>query len=260
MGGSAVSDDVLYDPAYAMPRQRTAERSALQNLCAALRNRNVGDARVELDRLSERFRHLNFELSAKEFSSLVKCASAVMSTRNVIPILEHALFSGDGETLSVSATCIEQTITSSVPCSAKGEFTASVSRLSAIAATLDKAQPVKIAFNGDGVSINPGTVTVAQGRSTHRLPSLRVDDYPRALMQPLENVTAQWEAPAPVLARSLKDLCTFTGDEKRKSILRASSSIRRQAFSFPPTRTCWARMQPSGADRSAPGSRFRTKP
>jgi DNA polymerase-3 subunit beta len=157
---------------------------------------------------------VNFELSAKEFSSLVKCASAVISSRNIIPILEHALFSGDGETLSVSATCIEQTITSSTPCSAKGEFTASVSRLSAIAATLDKSQPVKIAFSGDGLSINPGTVTVSQGRSTHRLPSLRVDDYPRALMDPLENVTAEWEAPAPVLAQSLRDLSTFTGDEK----------------------------------------------
>jgi hypothetical protein len=91
MGGSAVSDDVLYDPAYAMPRQRTAERSALQNLCAALRNRNVGDARVELDRLSERFRHLDtiealdacrVQIDRGDLLSALNIAEAACSTRD----------------------------------------------------------------------------------------------------------------------------------------------------------------------------------
>jgi hypothetical protein len=195
---------------------------------------------------------MQFELSAKEFASLVKCASAVMSTRNVIPILEHALFSGDGETLSVSATCIEQTITSSVPCSAKGEFTASVSRLSAIAATLDKAQPVKI-------TASYPNVTVSQGRSTHRLMSLPAEDFPRNLTLALEGVCAEWEAPAPVFSRSLLDLASFAASAKRQGFTSlAFISTRRRKFSWRRTamRSCArrgrlvqvqnARVHPSG--------------
>jgi DNA polymerase-3 subunit beta len=155
---------------------------------------------------------MQFELSAKEFASLVKCASAVISTRNVIPILEHALFSGDGETLSVSATCIDQTITSSVPCAAKGGFTASVSRLSAIAGTLDKSQPVKISFNAPNIIIS-------QGRSTDRLPSLCIDDFPVGLTGPLDGVRAEWEAPAPVLSRTLTTLAAFADTAKGRIYL-----------------------------------------
>lgn len=135
------------------------------------------------------------ELSSADFTALVRRAASVQS-KSTIPILDHALLRGNGQSLTVSATNLDQAITLQLQCEAQGACTAPVPRLSAIAATLEKGSSVQLSMNGTG------ELAVKQGRSRYALPTLPVDDYPSTG----EAVGAEMSAPSSVLIRSLRDL------------------------------------------------------
>lgn len=135
------------------------------------------------------------EIPSADFVALVKRAAAVQS-RNAIPILEHALLKGDGKTLSVSSTNLDQAVTSRIDCEARGACTASMPRLAAIAGTLEKGVPVQLAVNGTG------ELTVRHGRSRYTMPTLPPDDFPASA----EIDGTRLRAPSSDLLRSLFDL------------------------------------------------------
>lgn len=137
-----------------------------------------------------------------EFKRIAQFCSSVLAGKNIIPIINHALFRADGESLTVSATNLDQTATLSLPCSSRGAFTAPVQRLSAIAGVLG-AGPVTIAAKWDA---ERGDVTISQECGRHEMASLAPDDFP-------QHSSAGWkievEAPADDMARSLARLSHF---------------------------------------------------
>lgn len=135
------------------------------------------------------------EVSSAEFQALVRRASSVQGKTSV-PILDFALLKGDGQTLTVSATNLDQAVTAQIPCGAQGSCTASIARLSSIASALEKGATVQMSVNGTG------ELTVRQGRSRYAMPTLPVDDYPALGEASGVEITA----PAADLARSLRDL------------------------------------------------------
>jgi len=127
-----------------------------------------------------------------------------MRAKSTIPILDCALLKGDGSSLSVAATNLDQAVTSTIPCDAKGSCTASVSRLQAIASTLEKGVNVTMSVNGTG------ELTIKQDRARYAMPTLPVDDYPAVD----EVVGAPLFAPSGDLIRSLRDLTGTVSKEQ----------------------------------------------
>lgn len=151
------------------------------------------------------------KLPAKDFMLLARRVNAV-HTKSPIPILEHAMFKGSGDSLSLSATNGDQTVTASVRCEGSGSATAPLTRLSAAINALDKNSDVTIVGNGSGL-------TISQGRSRFQMPSLDPSDWPTTRIDPITDAGIDWNVPAPELMRSLRDLEFVTDDAKTRPYL-----------------------------------------
>lgn len=146
------------------------------------------------------------EVPAKDFISIVRRAASVQA-KTTIPILEHAMLVGTGNTLSIHGTNLDQAVTATCECDAQGSVTASATRLMAIAATLEKNESVQLKANGTA------ELSIEQGRSRYKLPTLPVEDFPTWPENP-QRYTVR--APAPELLRSLRALLgTVSVDKSR---------------------------------------------
>ncbi len=113
-----------------------------------------------------------------ERAVLLKALSHVQSVverRNTIPILSHVLMRAEGDRLSLTATDLDLEILESVPADVPtaGATTAAAHTLYDIVRKLPDGSQVEISSSSDG-----GTLTLRAGRSSFRLGSLPVEDFP----------------------------------------------------------------------------------
>lgn len=141
------------------------------------------------------------ELPAGILAAAAARAAIVSPSRTTMPIAENALLRGTGDHLTVAATNLDQGLSVSVEAAAEGAVTVPAAKLSAIASRLDAGAPVTLAMGADAVSL-----TIAQGRSSFRLPVLPASDWPEAMVSPLESAHDTWSVDAGVLSRHLKAL------------------------------------------------------
>ena len=98
---------------------------------------------------------------------------SVVERRNTIPILANVVLRAEGGELSLTATDMDMDIATEVGCSVmtSGTTTMSAHLLYDIARKLPDGAEVEIAVNG-------GHAMVSAGRSSFRLPTLPVEDFP----------------------------------------------------------------------------------
>lgn len=150
------------------------------------------------------------EMSGKDFAAVIGRCARGAATRSKIPIIGHALFRAVGGALRVTTTNLDVSLSALVQCQAEGAVTASVTRLSAIAAVIDKAAPVRLATDGGGL-------TISQGRSRHKLPTLPIEDFPSA--RDVSKAPLSFDVPASELERSLADLAPAMSNEPTRYYL-----------------------------------------
>lgn len=148
------------------------------------------------------------ELPAAVFAAALARLAALAPERATVPIVQHALLRWTGkDSLQLAATNLDQALAVTVTATAAGgknagktggATTASAARLNAIAQLLDAAKPVTLKLAAHGLQ-------VGQGRSTWRLPTLPAEDFPAALVEPLDGAVA-WSAPAEALVAHLKEI------------------------------------------------------
>lgn len=135
------------------------------------------------------------ELTGSALAAAAGRAAAVAGEKSKIPILQHALLEGGGKILTVSATNLDQGLALDTEGTAKGATTVSAARLAAVAQRLKPENKVKL-------SATDSTLTITQGRSTHKLPTLPAEDFPGGLTDPVDG--AEWQADAGLLVARLK--------------------------------------------------------
>ncbi|MCB9946964.1 MAG: DNA polymerase III subunit beta [Rhodospirillaceae bacterium] len=113
-----------------------------------------------------------------ERAALLKALAHVQSVverRNTIPILSHVLMRAEGAQLALTATDLDLEIVESVAAevSVAGAATAAAHTFYDIVRKLPEGSQVEISAVGDG-----GALSLRAGRSSFRLGSLPVDDFP----------------------------------------------------------------------------------
>ena len=100
-------------------------------------------------------------------------ASSVVERRNTIPILANLILQAKSGQLSLTATDMDMDVVTSIACSVSEEGAATVSAhmLNDIVRKLPDGAEVEIA-------ISDGQASISAGRSSFRLPTLPVEDFP----------------------------------------------------------------------------------
>jgi DNA polymerase-3 subunit beta len=138
------------------------------------------------------------ELTGATFAAAVRRAAAVTPKGNSIPILGHLLLAGQGDTLEIAGTNMDQSLTVALPTSgAKGSLTAPAATLASIAQRVDDLDPLTLEQDG-------ARLLVKRGRACWRLPTLPAEDFPAGVTQPIEG--ACWRPDAAALCERLRAL------------------------------------------------------
>lgn len=139
------------------------------------------------------------ELPASALAAALARVARIVPTRNTIPIIGHTLMRFAGERLTLAGTDFDQTLTVAVDAKGKGATTADAHKLAAIAQALKAGEPVKLSLGETGI------LTVTQGRTRHRLPTLPAEDFPEVLTTPPDGAV-EWKAKAERLVAVFKAL------------------------------------------------------
>ena len=141
-------------------------------------------------------------LPAGAFAAAMGRAAAVVASRIVIPQAGDALLEFDdaGAALSITTTNLDQTLTVTIPAVGSGAITAPAHQLRTFLDRLDKDKDLALAMEADG-----RTLLMRQGRTSYRLPTRPVGDWPVMLREP-PPVAITWEADAAGLADAIRAL------------------------------------------------------
>jgi len=141
------------------------------------------------------------ELPAGVLAAAAARAAVVVPSRTTMPIAENALLRGTGGRLTVAATNLDQGLSVTVEAEAEGAVTVPAAKLSAIASRLDANAPVALTMGTGAMAL-----TIAQGRSSFRLPVMQASDWPEAMVSPLDGAADAWTVDAGIFSRHLKAL------------------------------------------------------
>lgn len=144
------------------------------------------------------------ELPGATFATAMRRAAQVAPDRATIPITQHALLRAANGRLQIAATNLDQSLAVTIESDAQGATTANASRLAAIAGHIDHETAVKL-------TADDTHLTVSQGRSRWRLPTLPADDYPTGLIEAPADAT-EVRCDGAALATALGHLGPACGD------------------------------------------------
>lgn len=122
-------------------------------------------------------------------------AQKAVERRSTIPILQNVLLDAEGERLSITATNLDQEVSTRTTCKTSDPFCTSLpaTRLHDAVRKLPDGAEITIAMDGD-------FATISSGRTRFRLQTLPAADFPRMAC---EDFTHHFSLPATTLARML---------------------------------------------------------
>jgi len=153
---------------------------------------------------------MKFIVSSQQLSKSLQSISGVLTTNATVPIIQNFLFTINGETLSISATDLETTMTTSVLLS-KSETDGSVVVQSKLLMDTIKSLPdIPIIFNIDQES---NTVEIQANEGSYNLACFNADDFPT--QKPMDNANFV-ELPASLVKTAISKTLFATGNDEMR--------------------------------------------
>lgn len=119
-------------------------------------------------------------IMTRELTSILGSCARVIDKGSKIPILRSVLISATGTRVQVIATNTEQTVIAAAACDGTGEICVDGASLETKIRALRQSDPVEIVEDGEN------SVTIKQGRTRWKLPTLAARDYPRSVSDIIE--------------------------------------------------------------------------
>lgn len=133
------------------------------------------------------------ECDATDLAQAAQRAAQLIDSRLTVPILSNVLLRLRDGRLELAATNLDQSLLIAVPAAGQGEATLPAAQLAAAAGRLDAGKPVRLGLEGS-------QAIIAQGRARWKLPALPPEDFPAAMVEPVEGQVWEVES-APLIAR-----------------------------------------------------------
>ena len=153
---------------------------------------------------------MKFIVSSQQLSKSLQSISGVLTTNATVPIIQNFLFTINGETLSISATDLETTMTTSVLLS-KSETDGSVVVQSKLLMDTIKSLPdIPIIFIIDQEA---NTVEIQANEGSYNLACFNADDFPT--QKPMDNANFV-ELPASLVKTAISKTLFATGNDEMR--------------------------------------------
>ncbi|MEI6347697.1 MAG: DNA polymerase III subunit beta [Bacteroidota bacterium] len=153
---------------------------------------------------------MKFIVSSQQLSKSLQSISGVITTNSTVPIIQNFLFIITGDTLSVSATDLETTMTTSLLLSKSEKDGSIVVQSKLLMDTIKNLPDIPIIFNIDQEKY---TVEIVANEGSYNLACFNADDFP--MQKNMENANFV-ELPSSLVKTAISKTLFATGNDEMR--------------------------------------------